>query len=156
MGTLASQRIAVRQGADTTMTKAQMGMAALTVGVLAVILWDSPFSSFLHRDRNRREVLALYEDLQLGMTKQQVGDVMDSGKYPHLQFYRGDTGKWSGSAPLEFGAGNWVVLIEFLREHVSALRVRTADSDHDHPAEAPPDKSSIPGSNARFDHAQAC
>ena len=45
---------------------------------------------------------------------------------------------WCGS--LEFGAGNWLLVIQFQGEQVSALRVRTADGDHDHPAEAPPDK----------------
>jgi hypothetical protein len=47
---------------------------------------------------------------------------------------------WSAAAPLEFGAGNWVVLIEFQGEHVSALRVRTADGVHHHPTGAPADK----------------
>ena len=58
------------------------------------------------------------------MTKQQVQQVMDSGKYPHLQFHRANSERWSGAAPSKFGAGNWVLVIEFLGEHVSALRVR--------------------------------
>jgi hypothetical protein len=122
------------------MTKAQIAMAVLIVGVVAALLWSPVVDPLLHRARYRGEVLTLYENLQPGLTKQEVEQVMDSGRYPHLQFHRGHEERWSGATPSEFGAGNWVLVIEFQGGQVSALRVRTADGDHDHPAEAPPDK----------------
>ena len=66
---------------------------------------------------------------------------MDSGKYTDLNFHR-DGQLWLGSAPLEFGAGNWVLAIEFLGDQVSTVRVRKGDGLQEihHPVEAPADK----------------
>ena len=89
------------------MRKREIAVAALFVGVISAILWDPIVDPFLHRERYRGEVRTLYENLQPGMTKEQVRREMDSGKYPHLDFDR-DRELWLGSAPLEFGAGNWV------------------------------------------------
>jgi hypothetical protein len=122
------------------MTRTQIATAVLIVGAVAALLWSPVVDPLLHRERYRGEVLTLYENLQPGLTKPEVQQVMESGKYPHLQFHRADSERWSGTAPSEFGAGNWLLVIEFQGEQVSAVRVRTADGDHDHPAEAPPDK----------------
>ena len=75
------------------------------------------------------------------MTKEQVRHEMASGKYPDLDFHR-EGQLWLGSAPLEFGAGNWVLAIEFQGDQISAVRVRKGDGLQDvhHPTEAPPDK----------------
>jgi hypothetical protein len=120
----------------------EIGLAVAIVVVAASIF--SPVT-FLRREQYRDEVRALYESLRPGMTHEQVRYAMDSGRYPNLAFYPGDPQMWSGAAPLEFGARNWVLLIEFQGEHVSALRVRTADGIRDHPVGAPPDKVRNPG-----------
>ena len=122
------------------MTKGELGVTALLVGVIAAIMWDV-VDPFLHRARYRGEVRTLYENLHPGMTMEQVRHEMDSGKYPHLDFRR-DGQLWLGSAPYEFGAGNWVLAIEFEGDRVSAVRVRKGDGlqDFHHPVEAPPDK----------------
>jgi hypothetical protein len=97
--------------------------------------------TFLRRDVYRREVRAFYESVEPGMTREQVAQGMDSGKFPNLTFDR-KSRLWSGDAPYEFGAQSWVLLIEFQSERVSAVRVRTADGigPQHHPADAPPDK----------------
>lgn len=59
-------------------------MAVLIVVVIAGVLFGPYVSPFIHRGRNRSEVVALYNSLQLGMTKQQVQQVIDSGKYPKV------------------------------------------------------------------------
>jgi len=123
------------------MRKREIAVAALFVGVIAAILWDPIVDPFLHRERYRGEVRTLYENLQPGMTKEQVRREMDSGKYPHLDFDR-DRELWLGSAPLEFGAGNWVLAIEFRGDQVAAVRVPKGDGlqEFHHPVEAPQDK----------------
>ena len=45
---------------------------------------------------------------------------------------------WAVSMPLEFGAGDWVLLIEFQAGQVKAVRVRTSDGPR--PKDAPKDK----------------
>jgi hypothetical protein len=114
-----------------------VGAAMLVVCAVVIV---KPWT-FLRRDLYRGEVRALYQSLRPGMTREQVAQVMDSGKFQHLTFDR-KSPLWSGDAPYEFGAQSWVLLIEFQAQRVSALRVRTADGigPQHHPAEAPPDK----------------
>ena len=108
------------------MKKHEIGIAALIVAVMCAMLWAPLVDPFLSRERYRGEVRTLYENVQLGMVKEQVRHEMDSGKYPHLDFHR-DGQLWLGSAPYEFGAGNWVLAIEFQGDRVSAVRVRKGD-----------------------------
>ncbi len=42
-------------------------------------------------------------------------------------------------SPIVFGAGNWILRIEFENDVVVAVRYHTADSVGDHPPGAPPD-----------------
>jgi hypothetical protein len=122
-------------------TRLEIGTSVLVVGVITAILWKPIVDPFLHRETYRGEVRTLYDNLQPGMTREQVRREMDSGKYPHLDRHR-EGQLWLGSAPLEFGAGNWVLAVEFQADHVSAVRVRKGDGLQDvhHPGEAPPDK----------------
>ena len=126
------------------MKKTEILTLALMAGVIVAIVWSVVGEPLFHRGRNRGQVLALYEEVQPGMTKQQVQQVIDSGEYPNLRFRRVDQvddDRWYGSTPLEFDATNWVLCIEFTAGRVSALRIRTADGDWDHPPEAPADKT---------------
>lgn len=110
--------------------------------IVIVVLVASIFRpiTLLNRNKYRAEIRGLYERLQPGMARAQAQTAVKSGSYPNLQFGSDNAQTWSIWAPLEFGAQNWVLLIEFEGEHVSALRVRTADSYQSHPPEAPPDK----------------
>ena len=123
------------------MSKREIGLGALIVLVMAVILWDPVVDPFLHRERYRGQVRTLYDNLQPGMNKEQVRREMESGKYPHLDFHL-DGELWLGSAPLEFGAGNWALAVEFDGDQVTAVRIRKGDGlqEFHHPVEAPPDK----------------
>ena len=122
------------------MKRLEIALGVGAAGAVIAILWDPFIGAFLHRERYRDEIRTLDQSLQPGMTKDQVRQVMDSGRYPNLRFDRGPDELWSAEAPLEFGAGNWMLLIGFHGEQVSMMRVRTADGIHDHPAEAPPDR----------------
>ena len=126
---------------DRQVTRPQIGVAVLIVGVISAILWNPIVDRFLHRETYRGEVRTLYDNVQPGMTKEQVRQVMDSVNYPHLGFHS-EGQLWLGSAPLEFGAGNWVLAIEFQDDQVSAVRVRKGDGlqEFHHPVEAPLDK----------------
>lgn len=119
------------------MIRLHTAIAALIVGVFGAIIVE-PWT-FLRRAEYRTEVQSLYHRLQPGMTRQEVRAEITLDKYPHLRFAEADA-MWSAAAPFEFGAGNWVLLIEFDGERVSAVRVGTADDLTRHPGEAPPDK----------------
>ena len=119
-------------------------------GTIIVILWDPFFGAFIHRARNRGEIRDLYSALEPGMTRQQVSRQMDGVRYPHLTMRQVNAELWQAEAPFEVGAGNWILWIEFQGERVRAIRVRTEDSFHDHPGEAPVDRV-LPGQSRRQD-----
>src|SRR5688572_25075449 len=130
------------------MKRSEVGLLALIVGVFVALVLDPV--TFLRRREYRGEVRTLYESLAPGMTKPQVRAAIDPRRFPHLRFHTDDEHRWLASAPLEFGAQNWVLLIEFENERVSALRVRTEDSFKDHPDEAPPDKERVKAGEGWF------
>ena len=123
------------------MKKVEIALAVLVLAVLAAMGWDWIGDPLFHRETYRGEVRTLYENLHPGMTKEQVRRETNSGKYLHLDFHR-EGQLWLGSAPYEFGAGNWVLAIEFQGDHVSSIRIRKGDGLQEihHPVEAPPDK----------------
>ena len=114
-------------------------VAFLAVSFAAAIV--NPLT-FLRRDHYRGEVRALFDTLQLDMSREQVRRVMDPSKYPNLTFHKAEGSRWTASAPYEFGAQGWVLVIEFQGERVTALRVRTHDGlkDFQRPETAPVDK----------------
>jgi hypothetical protein len=133
------------------MKKTEILTLALTAGVVVAIVWSVVAEPLFHRGRNRGQVVALYEKLQPGMTKQQAQHVIDSGEYPNLRSAPVDEvnrDRWYVSSPLEFGATNWILWVEFSAGRVSALRIRTPDGDWDHPPEARPDKTVAPVSTS--------
>jgi hypothetical protein len=133
------------------MKKTEILTLALMAGVIVAIVWSVVGEPLFHRGRNRGQVVALYEKLQSGMPKQQAQHVIDSGEYPNLRSARVDEvnkDRWYVSTPLEFGATNWTLWVEFSAGRVSALRIRTADGDWEHPPEAPPDKTVAPVSTS--------
>ena len=113
---------------------------ALAIAILAIAASLFRPLAFFHRDKYREEVRGLYERLHPGMTRPQVQEAMESGRHPNLEFYRDDRQRWLASSPLEFGAQNWVLIIEFHGDQVAALRIRTADSFDQRSPDAPPDK----------------
>jgi hypothetical protein len=130
------------------MKKIEILTLALMAGVVVAIVWSVVGEPLFHRGRNRGQVVALYEKLQTGMTKEQAQHVIDSGEYPNLRFdrvHQVNDDRWYVSSPLEFVAKNWILWVEFSAGGVSALRIRTPDGDWDHPPEAPPDKTSTSG-----------
>jgi hypothetical protein len=130
-----------------TLTRQQIVLWAIFVliglGFVAAIL--NPLT-FLRRGQYRGEVRTLCNTLQLDMTKGEVQRAMDTAKYPHLEFRQVDDATWLASAPYEFGAQSWVLVIDFQGERVSALRVRTHDgfADFQRPTEAPLDRVTRP------------
>lgn len=122
------------------MKKRDLLIGCAAVGVLAALMWDPFIGPFVHRERSRTEIRALYGALAPGMARDAVANLLEGTNYPHLTIRRVSTELWLAEAPYEFGAGNWIVVIEFQDERARAVRVRTADGLHIHPKEAPPDR----------------
>jgi hypothetical protein len=122
------------------MKKRDLLITSAAAGLLLVVMWDPFIRPFLHRERSRTEVRALYDALAPGMPGDAVAKLLHGTSYPHLTLRHVSAQLWLAEAPYEFGAGNWIVVIEFQGERTGAIRVRTADGLHIHPNDAPPDR----------------
>lgn len=77
-------------------------------------------------------------------TKDDVRALAQEPRFQGLTLHESSSTEWGVETPIEFGAKNWVLYIEFKDSRVAALRVRTADSKNEHPKSAPPDKVFLP------------
>ena len=94
-----------------------------------------------NRMRNQHELTGLHEAIALGSTDQDVRATIAEPSFRHLTLYVENLpqDEWWVHTPLEFGAGNWILGLQFKDRRLSATRVRVADGDF-HPSEAPPDR----------------
>jgi hypothetical protein len=92
---------------------------SLAIAIVALVASLFTPITLLNRDKYRAELRGVYERLQPGMARPQVLGLLQSGSYPNLRLDAQNHQTWSVGTPLEFGAQNWVLLIEFNGEHVS-------------------------------------
>lgn len=92
----------------------------------------------------RQEVIRAYDKISLGASLAEVRAVFTREASQHLKLHESQPDKWLGQTPLEWGAANWLLLIEFKDERVHAVRVRTQDSAEEYPPKAPADKVTAP------------
>jgi len=116
------------------------GICACLVAAVVVVMVNPVM--FPRRGQFSSQVRALFDALQLDMSREQVWRVMNSGSYPDVGFRAGDHATWLASAPDEFDAQRWVLVIEFQDERVAALRIRTHDdfNNFQRTPDAPADK----------------
>jgi hypothetical protein len=133
-------RLKVRQMFRRGETRLHVAIAVAVIALAIAVVRAPMVDALLHREQYQAEVRALHDSVQPGMTKEQVQRLLDPSRYPHLQIRRTDAHLWSAAAPLELGATNWVLYIEFENGCVSTLGIRTGDGRDDHPDGAPHDK----------------
>ena len=86
----------------------------------------------------KKEVTKLYDAVNLGDDRSRLHELANEFKMLTLRHV--SESNWFFETPLQFGAGNWILVVNWTNDHVSAVRVRTADSLNSLPNSAPPDK----------------
>jgi len=110
----------------------------LSGGVFLVIIFCS---SCREGDAYREKIRVLGTELSTRPhTKEDVRALVHQSRFRGLTLREDSPVEWGVEAPIETGAKNWVLYIEFKDSKVAALRVRTADSKNEHPKSAPPDQ----------------
>ena len=93
------------------------------------------------RHEYREKVIALASELGTHQSSMEdVRGLIREPRFRGLTLHEDSSTEWSIEAPMEFGAKNFVLYIEFKDSNVAALRVRTADSKNERPNDAPADK----------------
>ena len=94
----------------------------------------------IQAEEARSEVVEVFNAIRGGASQQEVERTMSSMEHGQLRLLKVEPSEWLVQTPLQFGAGNWQLWIEFEGQEVRALRVRTADSKQVSPEGAPADR----------------
>ena len=97
--------------------------------------WDG-LTTRRERAESRASIRAIFEDLELGQAKDAVEALV--ARYPNLHV-RSDEESLEADTPIEFGAKNWILTLQFQEGVLVEGRIRTRDSAFYHPPDAPAD-----------------
>ena len=117
--------------------------SAAGVLIISALDWDRHASLLrLNHHRNRTELIQLHDQIAVGMSAAEATQVLERFRSSHLHLDHASPGasRWHVSTPLELGATNWTLDVQFSDGSVSATRVRTVDGEHYHPTGAPADR----------------
>jgi hypothetical protein len=98
-------------------------------------------------EQAQKELLTFLGGLESGMSPSSVEALFNRGHYRQLTLRRWQKDRPPQlviSTPIIWGAGNWIAYVDFERDVIFAVRVRTADSINDHPDAAPADRTFQP------------
>lgn len=96
------------------------------------------FPTPLERQQTRDRICRLVEDLQLGLSKNEVEEIVNKHNLPGLHIFR-EISEIELRTHIEWGAQNWVVYLTFENDLLTEIKIRTDDSRFHKPKEAPPD-----------------
>ncbi|TGN99711.1 hypothetical protein PN36_34935 [Candidatus Thiomargarita nelsonii] len=88
----------------------------------------------------RNEIRMVFYILEIGDSKKEIRQKINSLNLSHLHFFKKSTVIFS---PFEWGAKNWEIYFNIVDDKLSGIMIRTADSIRQHPKNAPPDKGDI-------------
>jgi hypothetical protein len=106
-------------------------LSQIVTGVLAVAITGGIvsffFSQFRYNPVARQELRQAFSTLHLGDSPTQVRQSVQRRNYRYLKLRRWKRAHWALDTPLEWGAKNWVLHLDFNGNALVAKRVRIAD-----------------------------
>lgn len=85
-------------------------------------------------------IINIMSELNIGDEREKIEKIMCSFENSQIRLVKEADKKWVIETPLEFGASNWILIIDFYDNKITSLRIRTEDSVLNKPHDAPPDK----------------
>ena len=93
--------------------------------------------------RARIELIALFEMVELGDSRETLEARFENGDYHTLRMTHLTTEESLVRTPLEWGARNWLMWVEFDDDRIDAVRIRFQDSRAERPVSAQHDKTAV-------------
>lgn len=116
----------------------------ILLGMLGFFLWLFFFSGrFFHSHTsnasNRSALVQLHQAIQLDSSASEVRELFERYSTPQLKLYDERVTDWQIRMPMELGAADWKLLLDFRDGKVVRVRLLTADGPP--PKDGPPDKT---------------
>lgn len=126
-----------------TLSRSLIREGVILLAVLGFFLWlfffsDRVFHSHTSNTENRSALVQLYQTIQLDSSASEVRALFQRYATPQLRLKDEGVAKWQIRMPMEFGASDWKLLLDFRDGRV--VRVRLLTSDGPPPKDGPPDK----------------
>lgn len=117
-------------------------VVAAAAGVGWLLVGDIAYETLAGKWKSQQQVAQLATTLAVGMTPQQVTQIVKRVQFDRLTLYE-DGAVWVIRAPMVLGAQEWLVVVTFEAERVSGVGVRIGDSLKTRPIGAPEDKGRL-------------
>ena len=101
--------------------------AATGVYVFGVLGWDG-LTTRAKRQLWRERVRAVFREIELGLTQQQVLEIAPKHGWMHPRSNIVSDAEIRLGTPIEFGASNWILILTFSDGKLVSARVRTEDN----------------------------
>lgn len=129
-------------------TKRSHVIAAIIILVVGIVwvrsFWFTEvFRTHKSNEPHRAALLTIQDSVALGASHADVLAAYWQHRTDSLRLFADRPANWVITMPLEFGASDWNLLIEFQDGTVSAVRVRTSDGPP--PKDGPKDKQKSAG-----------
>jgi hypothetical protein len=108
--------------------------------VVVIVSYVFVLAPFKVNKNARYEILTIYHTVLLGMSKDEVLQKYKTGGFLDVKLDEHKINQWILSTPVEFGAQNWILYINFEKERVIRLEIRSHDNSSRKPKDAPDDK----------------
>jgi hypothetical protein len=116
----------------------EAAIVAVTITICGFIVRDF-ISAEWHADAAEREIADLAGRIPIDATREYVVTAFTAGKYRHVSLRTpGAWDRWYFHTPSRFGASDWVLIVTFDGDRVTAVRVGTSDDVGRRPEGAPP------------------
>jgi hypothetical protein len=136
-------------------TRSKIYEGLILLAILGFCFWLLLFSGWLFRSHarnepNRQALVQLHQAIQLGASSTDVRDLFQQHATRQLKLNESNPDLWHVRMPMEFGATDWTLLLDFRDGKVTGVRLHTADGPP--PKSGPPHKKHPPIVNLHSNH----
>ena len=120
-----------------------VGLAATATLLLmiATLIYWSFIRPSIGAPKNRRALTAFASAVRIGDSQVSIRETFETSLgSSSIRFVEYDSDCWAFKTPLEFGSGNWILVVSFDNGNVDGVGFRTADSLKGKPGNAPADR----------------
>ena len=115
-------------------------LVVVTCGAIAWFAYKLLFDWSGDSQQSRESVVRIYRLLNPGLSREAVRERLSGHFGENLKLREISATNWVIQTPMEVGAANWDVWLEFNTTSLTAVRIRLADSKKFWPSGAPDDK----------------
>jgi hypothetical protein len=124
-------------------TRSMICEGLILLAILSLCVWLFLFSGWLFHSHaknapNRQALVQLHQAIQLGSSASDVRHLFRQHATPQLKLHDDNPAEWHVRMPMEFGATDWKLLLDFRDGKIVQVRLLMADGPP--PKDGPPHK----------------